>query len=551
MKKIRSIIVILIILRVAGISFAAEPAWTKVLAGDIVAGPVIRGDRVYVSGTDRTVTCLDDDGSFLWSRPIPGRAAPFLRVLDSGIVLAASGQGTLSALNADGLLLWRLESRDLPVADPFEGRDGRILLVYANRIVCVSVTATVKWAIPLGESPAPLVSETGSGDILVLLKSSALLRVSPFGRALERIVLPETPLTIVPTESGFACGFPSGYVRAYDVRDGRATNGRHATELLWERRIGAAVQAIALGEGTLCALSADGVLSGINVTDGSPLWSSATGHRTEGMPTVKWDYGQFNAVHRGYACARTLQGSPVWDLAIASSRRDPALGESGVLIAAEQAQSISAFHAETRVIAEKKAHKAENYAILNGSSSEYGTPFAQDRLLVDAFIESVSKAIIAGSVGDDEISYARRLTEIVSNRSGAPYQSRDFDPTERARAASVLGRLGSSEYRAVLLDAFEGERDPTVLVGLLYGLSALGPDIDGAATKAVDRVARATGINESSVNRAACDALYSIVRYTGGKFALEGVSVLSRLAQSPYGNLDREYARKVMGNILQ
>ncbi len=531
---------------------AAEPEWSRVLAGEVVAGPLSRNDRVYLSGTDRTVTCLSEKGAFLWSKPIPGKVTPFLSVLRSGMVLAVSGNGTVSALSMDGLSLWQLKTRDLPIAAPYEGRDGRIFLVYANRIVCVSPTATVKWTLPLSRSPRALLGETGTGDLLVAIENTNLLRVSPFGQALEFIELRDSPTAIIPVDFGFVCGFSSGALRGYDVRDSRIQEKRSATEPVWERSMGSSVVALSAEAGTLCALSSSGGLCALNVTDGAPLWAAETSHRVQGRGTIDFEYGQFNVIYRGYACARTALGRAVYELELPEGSSDPSLSDDGYAFTmGESAATLQAYRAEARIRSEKKAHKGENYGILMGSSAEYGTPLAQDRSLVAGFLAQVSRDILNETVGPDEVSYARRLAEIVRNDTSPSGGSRDFDPTERAQAASLLGRLGSAEYREVIFDAARDERDATVLVGVLYGISALGPDADGAALDAVATIDNACGIAASPVIRASCDALYAIVRYSGGDVALKGSLMLTHFAQSPYGNLDREYARRILEKILQ
>jgi outer membrane protein assembly factor BamB len=468
------------------------------------------------------------------------------------MVLAVSGNGTVSALSMDGLSLWQLKGPDLPIAAPYEGRDGRIFIVYANRIVCVSPTATVKWTLSLTRVPRALIAETGSGDLLLALEESRLLRVSPYGQALELIELQDTPTALLPVDSGFVCGFSSGTIRGYDVRDSRAQAKRNATEPVWERKMGSQIVALASQEGTLCALDADGGICGLNVTDGAPLWAAATGLRVQGRGTIEYEYGQFNLIYRGYASARTALGRPVFELGLPVGSSDPALSDDGYAFTTDaDGTTVHAFRAESRVWPEKKAHKGENYGILKGSSAEYGTPLAQDRSLVSDFLAQASRDIMGGTVGTDEVSYARRLAEIVRNDKSPSALSRDFDPTERARAASLLGRLCSTEYRGELLDAARNERDPTVLVGVLYGISALGPDLDGAALDAVATIDATCGIAASPVIRASCDALYAIVRYSGGAVALKGSVMLAQFAQSPYGNLDREFARMILGKILQ
>ena len=528
---------------------ASEPIWTRVLSGDVVAGPLDRADRVYVAGSDRTITCISETGRFLWSRAIPGKTAPLLTVTKSGMVVAASGSGALSALNMDGMFLWQMSGKDLPVTSPIEGWDGRSFLIYANRVVCVSPSAAIKWTLPLGEKPIEPISETGSGDLLFSTASGVILRVSPYGELLERSPLPEMPTVILPLASGFAAAFNSGFVRGYDVRNRRS--GESGTALLWEYRAKSSVSALAEGKGTLVVLSSDGSLAGLNVTDGSALWVTGTGHPVRGKARIAFEYGQFNIAYRGFACAKDTLGPTVWEYPLPEASGESILSGNGIAYVQETPSTLSAFRVETRIIGENKAQKTKNYGILNGTSVEYRTPFLADRIIIAEYFARVATDIENGTVGPDEVSYARRLSEILRNDTAGSIDGRVFDPIERGRAASLLGKLGSAEYRTVLLGAASGESDPSVLIGILYGLSASGYDGDGETLKAIEAIVRQVGVDRAEVHRAACDALYSIVRYSGGKIALEATRALTRFTQSPYGNLTREYARQALENILR
>ena len=163
----------------------------------------------------------------------------------------------------------------------------------------------------------------------------------------------------------------------------------------------------------------------------------------------------------------------------------------------------------------------------------------------------VARRLASGTIGSDEVNYARRLAEILEDRTGDYPLVEPFSGAERGRAASLLGQLGSTEYRAVLLKSAYDEYDSSLAIGVLYGIASSGSDPDGAALAAIGNIARKAGTGETAVIRAACDALYAIIRYSAGDIALEGTKQLSRFLQDPYDDPVRIYARMTLSKILR
>jgi len=530
------------------------PAWTRALAGETVSGPLAFEDRVYAAGSDRSVTCLSFDGTLLWSRTLPSRPAALMTVSTDGTVYVPTENGAITALNGDGSFLWQLGGKSPPLFAPYPGRDGRLFLVYANRVVCITPGGAVKWTLgllPAGIGPNP--SETADGDLLLGAADDTILRISIYGELLETLTMPSSVLALAPVPGGFAASLSDGRIRAFDIRSGR--DGAE-TEQIWESRSARPALALSSAEGTLLAVHADGSLSGSNMTDGTVLWTAPPAGSVAKAGTasgifVSYDYDQFNIAFPGYACAYSASGVFKWGLPLAGTLRSPSVSGAGFVYASSADWILWGYRAETRIKTEKKAQKERNYGILNGKSVEFGMPFASDPLEIRFFFDRVANDIQDGTVGTGESGYARRLSEILSGETDIRFGGRPYDGTERGRAATLLGQLGSHEYREPLLEAAYGEFDASLAIGILYGLASLGNDRDGRSLAAVAHLVRKAGARESAVIRAACDALYSLVRYSAGKTALEGTVMLSGFLESPYDGQVQSYARKIIGNILQ
>lgn len=528
-----------------------EPAWKRVLSGKISASPVAFRDRLYVETTDRAITCLSVDGSFLWSRPLPGKSTPFLTVTDQGMVLAVSGTGTITACNRDGSFLWQLSGRDLPILAPKTGRDGRIFLVYRKRILCISPTGGVKWTLPIDDDPLDFISETGEGELLLPCAGKVLLRISPFGELREKIGCAGEIRSLRPIPSGFAAGFEDGTVLAFDVRNGRTARGRADSEVVWEYRGRSPAIALAYADSSILVLDGDGLIVSLNGTDGSFLWSLSTGMIPGNRASILFDYGQLNVSCGAGVMAIDPQGPLLWKYDLPVGAFLPRFAADGTVYTADSDEIVRAWKIESRINSEKKTQKSINYGILNGKSSGYGMPGGPDRRSVASFLDAVNTEISDGTVGSAEIHYARKLSEILRGDSGEGPWGLQYDESEKARAATLLGKLGSAEYRPALLAEAETVCDPTFATGILLGIAAFGFDPDGLSLDAVEKISKRCGAFDRNVNFASCDALYAIIRYSSGSTAKRGTALLASFLDGGSDAAVSEYARRTLEKLLK
>lgn len=537
------VFIILIFTLGTGYIYSLEQVWTRALTGNTVAGPLTYRDRVLVAGSDRMLTCLSENGNFLWSTKLPGKSLPFMTISISGTIYIIVEPGILMAFNLDGSILWKLTTTSVPLFSPYEGRDGRFFLVYKNSIRCISSSGLTKWILLLEDSPERQLSETGDGDLLLTCTNHIILRISPFGELLEKVRTDETISALSPIPGGYIAGYSTGLIKAFDVRK--------KTELVWQLRgQTSACVAITSAEGIILLLYADGSLQALNPTDGSILWKDIKNHPVTGSPFIRYEYGQFNLVFNGYACARSATGFLSWQYPVPEKVHSPVISDSGNIFAIDSDWILYCFRAETRIITEKKTHNTQSYGILNGKSNEYGQPFVSDPVQIYNFFKRVSDSISRSSVGTSEITYARRLNEIMENDTGEQFSGRSFDGMERGRAANLLGQLGSSEYRSTLITQAYGDFDSSLAIGILYGLESLGADSDGKSLSAIRHLIKMAGTRDTAVLCASCDALYSIIRYSAGNTALEGTEILIDFLDAPYNETIQLYARQKIANIL-
>ncbi len=529
---------------------ALEPAWTRILTGTVTSGPVTIDDRVFFGTSDRSVTCLSSDGNFLWSRPVPGGPAVFLSVVPEGLLVVATRNGSIAAYNPDGRFLWRLSGSSQPTVPPLAGRDGRVFVLYENRISCVGPSSGLKWSMPVKFAISEPIGETGDGELIVSTKNGFLARVSPFGELLERIAIQAPVTCLAGAPSGFFAGFKDGSVVFCHVRSGLSSPGRESA-VLWRSAAGDPCRALSYLDGTLAIARQSGVIDALNATDGTPLWSVRGAALGGPSVTSSTAYGQFTFAASSAAVSLTDSGRVLYSIAYAPTSPGVALSRDGQIFLPGADWAVRSFRPETRIGGKKWHANHGKYGILEGRSIEYGGAFFSGRDAIAAFFSEVLSRLEEGTVGSDEVAYARRLVDVLSNDSGDPMFPRDFDPHERGRAASLLGAIASTEYREPLLSVSYGPMDESIAIGVLHGLSLLGPDRDGRTLDAVERILRVAGGASQTVQRSACSALYAVARYSTGDVSRDAISLLIALTARPYGAQTAEYARTLLASLLE
>lgn len=523
---------------------AVDSHWSKVLGADIIAGPIAFKDRVYIATEDRSISCLDSSGRFLWHHALPGKTAPLLAVSPTGIVLAFCEKGTIIAFNSNGSFLWKRVDKEYPVSQPLFGSDGRIFLIYRDSVRCIYGTSLVKWTALFStlhiDSPPKTSGLSGAGDLLIITFDGQLLRFSPYGELLERFLLEE--LGIAGKNCTFIHSVPGGVIIGSSTGDIGFLEIREKTELLWKSRLSSSIAGIAFGDGTVFAVATDGSIKAVNVTDGSQLWTARCETPFYDSIDTVWDYGQYHIIGAGFSGVWSLDGRQLRNQTLPLDIKNPVLSSSGLGYAALPQWMLGCWKLETRIKIEKKDKKTQTYGILTSITPSWYQYIPESSGYVVSLFDEITEALKNGAVGDNERFYARELSRILTNT--------DRPSIERARAANLLGQLGSSEYRSLLLDMCYDPFDSTLAEGLLWGLASCASDSDGLSLVAVRHLIRSAGPREKGVLLAASDCLYALIRYAENDRALEGTRLLASFLESPYDNSIGNRARQLLARLL-
>lgn len=526
--------------------YGMEPVWIRVLPGALTTSPAVNGDRIFSLTDNRSVTCLSATGDFLWSRPVRGKNISYLQVTGNGMVYILSRDGFLTVLSRDGMLLWTMRFNREPVAPPYRGKDGRNFFLFRNAIVCMTDYGSILWNRAVLLQKFAGVSRTGDGILLLYNTDGTVLMYSPFGSELGTYILDGIPGSVAPLPSGFAAGFPDGTLEFHDVRTGAA--GARA-EKMWQIPGPGSVAAVAPHNGTLYCVYRNGTVSAYNETDGTLLWNSGIGIGVAGDTYIDFSYGRITVLSAGLAASFDENGSRIWVHAPVSLRGTPKISVDGRLYGAGSGWTVAAFNPEDRILARKNSINSETYGILNTSFSSY--PYANTSDQLFAFFDRVEQALSAGDVGDSEPVFARWLSDILAGSYSDPFSDLRPDSTSRGRAASLLGRLGSHEYRPLLLAVAQRQCDESLAIGIIYGLSRFGPDTTGESVRAIHLLAQRAGVRSTAVQFAACDALSVLARFSSDSVRDDAVRILTSFSAEPWNDQVRNYARKTLESLLQ
>ena len=525
--------------------FALEPQWTRVLSGALAARPVVHGERVFALTDDRTLTCLNSSGNFLWSRQLRGRPARYISVADNGLVQALSGDGVLNTLSRDGVLLWSIRCNREPACPPVRGWDGRTVVLFSDHALCLTDTGSILWHRPLAGTSFRNMTLTGDGNFLLYNDNGDILLLSPFGSILAETALSGKPVLFAPVPAGFVATFSDGTVSLYDVRSGK--NG-YRVECLWAIREESPVAGIIESNGTLYTALRNGSVMSRNVTDAALLWKSPASDGFSGLVYMDLSYSRITVFDPGTAVSLDERGNRLWRHEFSPLAGTGTPGLDGMVYGAGSGWSLAAWRAEARILSRKDSKKTRSYGILELSFPAYAYMNTADQLY--SFLNRVDTAHAEGRVGDSEPLFARWLVDIVEGSFTDPFSEKKPDSTARGRAASLLGRLGSEEYRPVLLAAANGPFDESLAIGVIHGLSGLGCDPDGESVDAVTSLAKRSGVGRPAVHYAACDALLSLARFSSGDVRDRAVRAIVSFSADPWTEQVQKYAHKALEALL-
>lgn len=546
-----------------------EPNWTKALGGDALAPIKSFQDRVYVLGTDRSITCLNEKGTFLWRKPLGFRPAPVFAVSSGGLLYLFSKNGEMFVFSSNGIPVWNYQGKKgvLPVTAPFEGRDGRIFLVYEDEIVCLASNGLQKWRSQVNGRNTDFICEDGNGNV-ILCSGNKIISVSPWGN-----VFSETNISVNPVEGlgleGTGCAFfvpvsdSSCKIVVMDLnpihlKKKSGALPQEPPDILWENGRMSSHAASVYHNGTLYYAGTDGKITLFNATDGRILATTILDGIQDGISGASFKISGKNNSERiifsseQLCAALSLSGEVLWAFNFTKKLLNPVFTENGFVVSSPMKTVTRGFLAEFSLGTQqpKITRETSGYGIFEGKSSEYGITYRPGVQSVFPYYESIRKKLQSGTLNGEEVEISRRLAEIIKNDTGNPFSDVLYTEAERSQAAVILGKMGSEEARDILLETLKTEKNTSVISGILYGIAALGPDGGRKTIESVSFIIRSSK-NSSPIHRAACSVLFAMAKNSPGETSSEAMKMLLEYTKDPYDNSIKKYAKQMLENLLE
>lgn len=519
--------------------------WTLVFAGKNITVPVFWNGNIYTAGDDKALNCITSQGTFLWRRNTGEFPSEFLSVSQAGIVFMVTAKGNIEAFSSQGMPLWTYPLKKKPIFPVHTARDGRIFIIQDNNIICLTSGGKLKWELPLVSAPVFQPAETGSKDIVLILKSGDFLRVSIFGSIVEQYRLKKTVSAIGEAPDGYILACTDGSISYYKTGGG--------SEALWQTTEPEICKNVFYKGGKVLYMFESGKVVFKDLKTNELIWEEKTSGNFSSGAHCYAIGNEFNITAKGFGCLITDAGRIKWEKKIPETNFFPIITENGLLVGITN-EILNAYRVETKLLRKgTKRNAPENFysIVQKDDKGKDDFPFFVEYATTAELLDVIQKEIENGTVGEKEPRYAFQLKTILENKRKASYFSQDFNSFDRSRAAELLGRLGSYEYRNILLEGIYKIDDPDVLAGILRGLEHLAYDPDDRTMEGIRFVMGKAKYGDINLMAAVCDCLTALMRFGSNETASAAISNLFYIIKGPYSNIIQNYARQKIKNIVK
>lgn len=526
-----------------------EPSFRLPIAGRPRA-PLVLDSRqspsvAWVLSEDHALYVLSEEGRLLSKTPLPLRPRAFLALDGAGraLVVLDSAQGPfLSAWTRVGKEAFRTSLADLGLGESSVptlalGSDERLFLASASRLVCLAQNGQRLWTkdLPLPLAVGPVVD--GLGRPCLGLEDGKILFFSPYGQVEASFDAKSPALAL----SAFVPGpwkSPSSQDEGQPVL-AVATQGGDI--LLLDRKAGliarprpeAGVASLASDGSLLYSLSSQGLLSAWTGA-GALLWKASTAVSSGGLGIYA---SRLLVTGPGRAVSLNRQGEILREAGFANAVGASVPTSSGLLFSPGADWILGAYPFE-KSLGPRLGASLEAYG--------YGEADLVDLLLYDpalgdsghrlALLAELSARLDSGELGAEEGRGGALAAAVARGDFDPSYPSSEArfraEPLPKVRALEVLGRLGSPENLALLVQVFSQAPDASLRSAACDAIGAIARDPQGLVGAAFARAIQLgrTGL-DTQVALAMVDAMESLALRSGSPPGLETLRALLSLSQ--------------------
>lgn len=539
--NVRKIFLGLNILLLNLVCFANEAYWTNVLAGSITANPISWNKHMYLIGEDKALNCLDIDGSFIWRQSTDG-VGTFISNSASGLIFISTDSGKLQAFSSQGVRLWTFDLNEKPLFAPYSSLDGRLFVLTSKNLFCFNQHGVLKWKRKLNASPIFNITETGKGEILLVLKNGDFLRYSIFGHLNEEKRLIKKVSALSKAPEGYLMACSDGSLFYYKSIAG--------SQSVWQVKTSSPCVALAYASSHYLAVCADGSVYFSTLKDNEKLWSSPVqANFAIGELSIRFIKNEIQLCGNGFAASILSNGDIRWQRSIPENAHRSIICENGMLVGVNS-KIVKAYRMEVKFLREE-AHAEildDSYDIIGNTRTEIPPIF--DSAGSSKFFNEIYQKLDDVSFSEDEAFYAARLIGILENKWSLKY-GQTFSDSERAEAARLLGLFGSYEYREFLIKQGYKTNKRTITLGIIKGLGNIAYDPDGKTLQYIEYVILQSRYGDAELMKAICDCLAELAKYGDNTIISKSISMLFSVINGKFTNNIKSYARQKIKNIVQ
>lgn len=542
-----------------------QPSWSAVISGSVVAQPVKTSYGYILLNDGRMLSAVSDSGKVLWQKGVKGNPSKYLTVSED-FICAVTKSSILNYVNPSGLTLWTADTGFEITANPYCGKDGRIIVKGKKKIACYGINGRRKWLIetePLNNLPLTVLND---GTLLAFLekqtdRKSRAHRFTAFGELIETITFTGNVTAVLSEEDGVFLSMEGGGAGFIKMED-------FTLQSKWISR-----------------LSPNTASHILNLSDGSVLFLSQSGSscdaviasRKNGTIISQFSLGNLNLSKLAFltptengavlsdekrALEFSRNGKIIWSAAMPKKKWTQAFySDKNAVVVCMDNWTVNAYimNQTTTKKAAQPSKKTESYL---SSPHPTGTlsALAVSRLSNDE-LSSIEKSLLRGDYGKDEQDMIESIQNELANwefdesLGGSSNRfGRSYFVENPVYAQSILNLAVESQVRTFSLsiaNLLSLEKDPVTLQALIKTAGAAAYDNNGKMLSAFESlVMRRTTAKDPVTCRLICDATYEICRYMGKPALMtKGKTILTNLFYPQYDKSTREYARQTLTKI--
>jgi outer membrane protein assembly factor BamB len=513
---------------------------------------------MYAISEDGALYAWDSGGGLRWRRDLGWLPWDCLALGGDGTIYAGLKNADLVAINPHGNPLWRFRLDGLPAGDPAIAQEGTLYVgTAAGTLFALSHLGREQWRITLPGAITHAPAVDGAGTIYIVAGDRRLYALTQWGDFKWSLPLPAAPTALSIAAGGrVVVGTDSGEVIA--------VNG--SGDIAWRHAFGARIAGVSTGPEQIVVASAAGPVVGLSDT-GRQLWKTDTRHRLDAAPLL----GE-TSVFEIAADGTILMLGPGRAIASSFAVGTPGsavLSHDGTLYVGGRDWIVYAIqpadggpgawpqegHDEGHSGRTEAAPPGDNEALLSmipdylylQSLTAVGN---RDTLML--LLLEIRKRIETHTIGKSTW-YVVRLLERFSGEGvlNPVYRNKrvinDY-PEVRAEAADLLGMIGSTSSRHVLVQGIGTEMDTFALAAEIAALGSLASDSDGSSSRAIAGAVSLAGMfpPDFRVAAAAVDALDRIAAYEGGMEEPAAIAALFAIYRGEFPQQIRARALSVL-----